>query len=70
MFMFSFTPEGGGGYSREFLVGVCHLVPQVLTLSHTKKCHFSHCFQTRPLKSMPIFRPVHLGKNYVNHYLA
>ena len=64
MFMFSITPVGGGGgYSREFLVGVCRLVLQVLTLSHTKNCHT--CFQTRPLKSMPIFRPVHLGKNYV-----
>ena len=30
----------GGGYFWEFLVGVCHLVLQILTLFQTKKCHF------------------------------
>ena len=31
--------RGGGGeeYSREFLVGVCRAVPQILTLFQTKK---------------------------------
>ena len=36
-------PEGGGGYSWEFLVGVCRPV-QILTLFQTKKCHFPHPF--------------------------
>ena len=34
----------GGGYFWEFLVGVCRLVLQILTLSQTKKCHFPHWF--------------------------
>ena len=34
----------GGEYSWEFLVGVCHLVLQILILLHTKKCHFPHPF--------------------------
>ena len=32
------------GYSWEFLVGVCCLVLQILTLFQTKKCHFPHSF--------------------------
>ena len=35
---------GGGGYSWEFLVGVCRPVLQILTLFQTKKCHFPHLF--------------------------
>ena len=50
-------PGGGGGYSWEFLVGVCRLGPQILTLSQTKKCNFPNPFQTKPLKSIPVFRP-------------
>ena len=34
----------GGGYSWEFLVGVYHPVPQILTLFLTKKWHFPHPF--------------------------
>ena len=37
---------GGGGYSWEFLVGVCSAVLQILILFQTKKCH-----------STPVFRP-------------
>ena len=33
---------GEGGYSWEFLVGVCRLVPQTLTRFQTKKCNFPH----------------------------
>ena len=33
-----------GGYSWEFLVEVCHPVPQILILFQTKKCHFPHPF--------------------------
>ena len=32
--------RGGGENSWEFLVGVCLLVLQILTLFQTKKCHF------------------------------
>ena len=47
---------GGGGYSWEFLVGLCHPVVQILTL-FSKIVIFHTCFQTSPLKSIPIFRP-------------
>ena len=39
--------RGGGGYDREFLVGVCRPVLQILTLFQAKKCHFPQ----------PVFRP-------------
>ena len=48
---------GGGGVSLEFLVGVCSWVLQILTRFQTKKCNFPHRYQTRPLKSIPVFRP-------------
>ena len=35
---------GGGGYSWEFLVGLCRLVHQILTLFQTKTCHFPNPF--------------------------
>ena len=45
------------GYSWELLVGVCRPVPQILTLFQTKKNDIFHTrFQTRPLKSIPVFR--------------
>ena len=51
-------PGGGGGYSWELLVGVCRLVLQILTrISDQKNVTFHTCFQTRPLKSIPVFRP-------------
>ena len=48
-------PYDLGGYSWEFLVGVCCPVLQILTLFQTKKCHFPHPSQTRPLKSILVF---------------
>ena len=33
-----------GGYSWEFLVGVCRPILQILTLFQIKKCHFLHRF--------------------------
>ena len=33
-----------GGYSREFYMGVCRLVLQILTLFQTNKCLYSHPF--------------------------
>ena len=51
-------PGGGGeGYSWEFLVGACRPVLQILTRFQTKKVIFHTCFQTGPLKSIPVFRP-------------
>ena len=38
---------GGGGYSWEFLVGVCRPVLQILTLFQTKNVIFRIRFQTR-----------------------
>ena len=35
---------GGGGYSSEFLVGVCRLDPQILTQFQTKMFRFPHPF--------------------------
>ena len=36
--------RGGGGYTSEFLVGVCCPVPQILTQFQTKIFHFPHPF--------------------------
>ena len=52
-------PRGRGGFSLEFLEGVCRLHLQIQTQYQTKKCHFPHpfldlaskihtCFQTWP----------------------
>ena len=40
------APEGGGGggYTWEFLVGVCRRVLKILTLFQNKKCHFPDPF--------------------------
>ena len=35
-------PVGGGGYSWEFVVGLCRTVVQILILFQTKKSHFPH----------------------------
>ena len=40
------TGGGGGGHSSEFLVGVCHLVPQI----QTKIFHFPHLFSDQASK--------------------
>ena len=46
-----------GGYSWKFFVGVCRPVLQILNLYQTQRCSFHTRFQTRPLKSIPVFRP-------------
>ena len=38
------APDLRGGYSWEFLVGVCCPVPRILTLFQTKNYHFPHPF--------------------------
>ena len=42
-----------GGYSWEFLVGVCRPGLQILTLFQTKKCHFAHPFSDQTSFSSP-----------------
>ena len=42
----------GRVHLAEFSVGVCHLVPQILTQFQTKKSIFHTSFQTWPLKSI------------------
>ena len=54
------SPEGGrGGYSWEFLEGVC------LTLFQTKRCHFPHLFSDQTSKIHTRFQTLPLGRNYV-----
>ena len=43
-------PRGGGGYSWEFLMGVCCPVLQILTQFQTQKCNFPHPFSDRTSK--------------------
>ena len=58
------SSPGGGEYSWEFLVGLCCLVIQILTLFQTKKCHFPH-----PLSDLEVVTKhntcVYLDRNYV-----
>ena len=52
----SFYP--GGEYSSEFFEGVCRPVLQILPLFQTKKNVIFHTrCQTKPPKSIPVFRP-------------
>ena len=54
-----------GGYSWEFVVGVCHPVLQILAPFPDQKVVFFHTrFQTWPLKSIPVLIPG-LSRNYV-----
>ena len=55
----------GGGYSREFLVGLCHPVVQILTLFQTKNCNFPHLFSDQSSKIHTHFQTWPLGRNYV-----
>ena len=59
------TQGGGGGYSREFLVGLCHPVVQILTLFQTKNCNFPHLFSDQSSKIHTHFQTWPLGRNYV-----
>ena len=54
-----------GGYSWEFLVGVCRPVPQILTRFQTKKCNFPHHFSDQTSKIHTGFQTWPLGRNYV-----
>ena len=54
-----------GRYSSEFLMGVCRLVLQILTLLQTKKCHFPPQFSDQTSKIHTRFQIWPLGRNYV-----
>ena len=41
--------QGGGGYSWEFLVGVCRWAKKILTQFQTRKCHIHTLFPIWPL---------------------
>jgi len=56
---------GGGGYSLEFLVGVCRPHLQIQTQFQTKKCHFPHPFSDLASKTIPVFRP-DLARDYAS----
>ena len=49
-----FVPDGGGGggYTWEFLVGVCRPVHKIYTLFQTKKCPFPHPFSVLASKKL------------------
>ena len=59
------SPRGGGGYSWEFLVGVCCPVLQILTWFQTKKCNFPHPFSDQTSIIHTRFQTWPLGRNYV-----
>ena len=54
-----------GGYSWEFLVGVCRPVLQILTLFQTKKCNFPHLFSDQTSNVHTSFQTWPSGRNYV-----
>ena len=53
-----------GGYSWEFLVGVCRPVRQILTLFQIKKCNFLHPFSDQTSKIHTCFQTWPLSRNY------
>ena len=59
--------ESPGGYSSEFLVGVCRLVLKILTLFQTvKNCNFPHPFSDQTSKIHTRFQTCPSGRNYVS----
>ena len=66
--MFSITPSGGGGGTPGNSWWVC--AAQVLTLSHTKKCHFSHLFSDQTSKIHAHFQTCPFRQKLCYHYLA
>ena len=56
-------PGRGGGCSKEFLVGVCCPVLQILTLFQAKTGNFPHLFSDHTSKVHTRFHP--LGRNNV-----
>ena len=63
-------PSGGGGYSWEFLLGVCHPVLLIPTLFQTKKCHFPEPFSDQTSKIHTRFQTWPLGRNCVFLFLS
>ena len=59
-----------GGYSWEFLVGMCRQVLQILTLFQTKQCHFPHPFSDLALLEImsSLLRLERKRKNFSNAF--
>ena len=55
---------GGGGYSSEFLVGVCRPGLQIPTLFQTLTCHFPHPFSDLA----PVVQRLDNAIHRINHY--
>ena len=49
-------PEGEGGFSWDFLVGVYSPVLEIMTLFLTEKCHFPHPFSDLASKILTLFQ--------------
>ena len=58
----SYFPEG---FSRKFLVGMCHPVLQILTLFQTKKCYFPHPFSDLEMVTKHNITCLHKTEIYV-----
>ena len=63
---------GGGGYTSEFLVGVCRPVPHSWLNFRPKYSIFHTRFQTWTLKFIPVFRPERgfFGEAYIWNFLV
>ena len=48
---------GGGGYFQKNWVGVCHTLPEILTLFQTKICDFPYPISDLIKNLIPYFRP-------------
>ena len=48
---------GGGGYFQKNWVGVCHTLPETLTLFQTKICDFPYPISDLIKNLIPYFRP-------------
>ena len=66
----SFAP---GGYSSEFVVGVCRPILQILTLFQTKTCHFPYPFSDQLASKIhsrfQTWIYVYKGLNYISPLL-
>ena len=66
-----FPGGGGGGFSSEFLVGMCCPVLQILTRFQTKKSNFPHPFSDLAFRHKLCYHYVAVGaqtKNYSNPF--
>ena len=62
-------PAQEGGYSWEFLVGVCRPVLQILTLFQTKTCHFPRSSSDQTSKTHTRFPHLAFRQKLCHHFL-